>query len=284
MLKLDLLLQAIRANEIIVPKLYESFGAMKVNLAKAGDTLGLKEAISKDDKTKILSEISRVKIEAMTAALKSNSFIFAKWNKLIETEDEDSAEIVSMPFESVWIEVFSGTLDGTNTHGALVYEIAPGVVRAILLNVNSENKSQAVYMEFNPDSTGEMKTAKNIESNLWQLSKKGVGGRIAVKEKIKIGKIHGSENEIKKISSVIYIRDTRSSETPLAYEGREIDFTYRFAVRGHWRKFDGLGKNRLGERNANGFTWVTEHEKGPTESPLIPKLRRVSIDNGEKFQ
>lgn len=58
---------------------------------------------------------------------------------------------------------------------------------------------------------------------------------------------------------------------------RTIDWSHRFTVRGHWRVLEGgKGKNRVGERVVDGFTWVSEHEKGPDGAPLIPKLRVVT--------
>jgi hypothetical protein len=46
-------------------------------------------------------------------------------------------------------------------------------------------------------------------------------------------------------------------------------------VRGHWRKVNGIGKDRSGEYCVKEFTWVTEHDKGPDGKPLIRKTRIV---------
>lgn len=57
--------------------------------------------------------------------------------------------------------------------------------------------------------------------------------------------------------------------------GREIDWSHRWEVRGHWRKIAGLGKNRLGEYCVKGMTWVKAHTKGPEDKDVVPKTRVV---------
>lgn len=38
-----------------------------------------------------------------------------------------------------------------------------------------------------------------------------------------------------------------------------IEWTYAFQVAGHWRKIPGIGKNREGLYNQDGFTWIVPH-------------------------
>jgi hypothetical protein len=56
---------------------------------------------------------------------------------------------------------------------------------------------------------------------------------------------------------------------------RDVDWTHRWFVRGHWRKHEGLGKDREGNYCIAGRTWVNAHEKGPEDAPLISKTRIV---------
>jgi hypothetical protein len=57
--------------------------------------------------------------------------------------------------------------------------------------------------------------------------------------------------------------------------GKGIEWSHRWSVRGHWRTVPGLGKNREGQYSVTGHTWVSEHEKGPEDAPLITKTRLV---------
>ena len=40
-----------------------------------------------------------------------------------------------------------------------------------------------------------------------------------------------------------------------------IEWTYSTLVSGHWRKIDGIGKDREGMYNQEGFTWVIPHQR-----------------------
>ena len=44
----------------------------------------------------------------------------------------------------------------------------------------------------------------------------------------------------------------------------------------HYRSFQGIGKDRFGERNQNGRTWVVPYVKGPDDAPLVKKARVVA--------
>lgn len=57
----------------------------------------------------------------------------------------------------------------------------------------------------------------------------------------------------------------------------KIEYSYRFEVRGHWRKLSegSIGKDRNGEYKIEGYTWVNEHEKGSKDLPLLQKTRII---------
>lgn len=89
-------------------------------------------------------------------------------------------------------------------------------------------------------------------------------------------------SEVKNISRIIRIRPKNSTEYIAPIVAREIDWSHRWWVRGHWRKIKGeiaLGKDRSGEYTVKNFTWVTEHLKGPEEMQVVNKIR---IIQGEK--
>jgi hypothetical protein len=95
-----------------------------------------------------------------------------------------------------------------------------------------------------------------------------------VKERIKLGSGQGKTvHTIRHIVRVVP-KGEKATTRP-AFGGKDVNWSHRWAVRGHWRKHDGLGKNRAGEYCVQGFTWVTEHLRGPEEAPLIQKVRVV---------
>lgn len=95
------------------------------------------------------------------------------------------------------------------------------------------------------------------------------------KVRIKIGT--GNKKRLHKIKNVIHIAPNNVTERKNSfYTGKNIDWTHKWSVRGHWRKHNGLGKDRSGERCVEGFTWVKEHEKGPDIKEKVMKVRKVS--------
>lgn len=87
-------------------------------------------------------------------------------------------------------------------------------------------------------------------------------------------------HEINQIIHVVPKKRKKESTTPLF--GGVIDWSHRWEVRGHWRKTEGLGKDRAGLYCVSGFTWVKEHEKGPEERPLVKKIRVIDETKEEK--
>ena len=59
----------------------------------------------------------------------------------------------------------------------------------------------------------------------------------------------------------------------------KADFHHRWEVSGHWRKCQGKGKDRYGERSEFGRTWIKSHVRGPEDKPFVKKKRIV-----EEFQ
>lgn len=78
--------------------------------------------------------------------------------------------------------------------------------------------------------------------------------------------------EIRRIIRVVPKRMARESVAPIA--SRIVSWSHAFDVRGHWRRIDGLGKDRSGEYCVNGFTWVRPHVK-KDDLPYVKKVRYV---------
>lgn len=78
---------------------------------------------------------------------------------------------------------------------------------------------------------------------------------------------------------IYYILDKKEETKKSNYNKIEsrghLEFTYAFKIRGHWRRISekSYGKDRQGNYNILGYTWVTEYIKG--EGELVKKLRVV---------
>jgi len=115
-----------------------------------------------------------------------------------------------------------------------------------------------------------------LKNCLHLLHKVSVGS-ISVRERTKLGK--GHNKTYLKIKQLLVIAKKRSGGVTV--NGKEVDFSHRWFVRGHWRKVKALGKNREGEYVVKGYTWVTEHAAGPENKPLVNKTRVVSQSDEE---
>jgi hypothetical protein len=80
--------------------------------------------------------------------------------------------------------------------------------------------------------------------------------------------------KLQTIRKIIHVRPKRIGAS-LSTDSRHIDWSHAWLVRGHWRKTDGIGKDRAGDYCVQGMTWVTEHTKGPDDAPIVPKVRLV---------
>lgn len=102
-------------------------------------------------------------------------------------------------------------------------------------------------------------------------------GSERINERLKIGS--GKGKEVFKIKEVVHVSLTRkeSALPKVGSFGREIDWSHRWEVSGHWRKIPegSVGKSPTGEYGVRGFTWVVPHEKGPDNKPVVKKVRVV---------
>ncbi|MGH1348736.1 MAG: hypothetical protein ACRBN8_44785 [Nannocystales bacterium] len=78
--------------------------------------------------------------------------------------------------------------------------------------------------------------------------------------------------EVKDLVHIVLKRDRVEYERQTGLEGK-VDWTHKWQVRGHWRKVDGIGKDRSGSYQVKGATWVNPHQKG--KGPLVEKIRFV---------
>ena len=78
---------------------------------------------------------------------------------------------------------------------------------------------------------------------------------------------------------IYYVLDKKEETKKVKYSQIEsrghLEFTHSFKVRGHWRRISekSYGKDRNGNYNILGYTWVTDYIKGNGE--LVQKLRVI---------
>lgn len=99
-----------------------------------------------------------------------------------------------------------------------------------------------------------------------------------INEKIRVGS--GADRRICKIKEIIHIAPKDVSRKEVA-SPRDIIWSHRTRVRGHWRKVSGIGKDREDKYVVSGFTWVTDHIRYPEHLPLVEKIRHMGPLSGE---
>lgn len=216
---------------------------------------------------------------------------------------------INLPFETVWIECIaengvdlvsaeknSRTMR-CDTVGILIREVSPtlfrghyffNATRSDIPSAKTNNNLVGFSIqegELPPDfgknqvnDTLLIIATKTLRHLLDALNDRNTYGTTTHNTVLKKGV--GESSYRKEINTVIHIRKKLSEkkeasiETPLQeFDKETIDWTHRWRVRGHWRKTDGIGKNRNGEYGVAGFTWVVEHIKGNENLPLIEKTR-----------
>lgn len=157
------------------------------------------------------------------------------------------------------------------TLGVLAEEVAPGQYREWSLLRRPGGKT-GIHLTHRVSN-------KEIDGYLGMIDR----GRVAsetVRERIKIGT--GKTKRTHTIRQIIRVFRKSEIATARPAFSREIDWTHRWEVRGHWRTVSGIGKNREGEYCIPGFTWVKDFVKGPDDKPLVKKIRLVEPEKKEQ--
>lgn len=83
------------------------------------------------------------------------------------------------------------------------------------------------------------------------------------------------EHIIKTRTFIVAPKQYKKSDNP---KFRDVNWTHRWNVRGHWRKVDGIGKDRQGDYSEQGRTWVKNQTRGPEGLPLIKKQHIIKSE------
>lgn len=101
-------------------------------------------------------------------------------------------------------------------------------------------------------------------------------GKEKSSQRLRVGT--GQDRRLLRVKNILHVAMKKERA---AYEkklGKEIDWTHRWEVMGHWRSVRSIGKDRTGNYTVKGFTWVNPHTKGPEEKRLIKKVRVIHED------
>jgi hypothetical protein len=212
-------------------------------------------------------------------------------------EDHDSLKEspFSLPFKTCWFEVFDGgvvsMMEGRKMHvvrGILIEEVGPNFFNyAALIDIldkDGPTTSSVFAFHDGVTSIGKMGELANILKHgvrfiIDRINTTDAVGLSKTSDRVKMKTSKGKI--IHKIKKIVYITPKKERDKAASDLGVEIEWSHRWLVRGHWRKFSGLGKDRAGNYCIKGHTWVTEHEKGPEELPLVEKVRVVSKTDTE---
>lgn len=213
------------------------------------------------------------------AMTKCQPFVFSEGEPFDEKNNGVLAPITGLredgeldaPFQVFSIECLNGPLSTfmnpegpQETYCVVVKEFSPKVYGfyALTKGISNQNDGWAVW-----SSNAEGPTVKHF---LNRLSREQTGCE-SVRHVIKLRTSNGKiSHRIRRIVHVVPKKKTIHYDN-----GRHIDWTHRFNVRGHWRTAEGLGKDREGNYCIPGLTWVIDHVKGPEHLPLVKKTRIV---------
>jgi hypothetical protein len=208
---------------------------------------------------------------------KCQPFVFSRSGEIRELPDmvdEDGIFLnknLDAPFECFSIELLDGALTipspeqnvHITIHAMLCFEYAPKRFNYFYMWSGRAKKKRVIC-------SGAMDVLAEAFVQRLNYEKCGVE---RVREKIRIGS--GESRRLHIVKRLIHVRP-KSQITETSLSGRSIEWSHRWFVRGHWRKTNGLGKDREGSYCVEGYTWVSEHEKGPDHLPTIKKVRVVN--------
>ena len=198
---------------------------------------------------------------------------------------------VAPPFQTCWFQFLEK--QGRNDDGELItdfgfFQNGEFQVFGIFIDEVGPHRYLFAMLTSHPEQNGLMRMqmghcSQDEDSETWRtvaqflqpFSKSFTCGIEKTSARLKFKKRSGEKvnHKIKKIIHILPKTASKSDKKDIENQSARIDWKYRWQVRGHWRKKDGIGKNRAGEYAVSGYTYVAEHEKGPEDAPLIKKTR-----------
>lgn len=206
-----------------------------------------------------------------------------------ELQVENSEEPLDLPYGCIHIEVLENYITVPNAKDYAIDdmdEFTPSylgsfIVREtgpkeyfFLLNMYSKS-GQPILIEVGKDEKRSKMTYLWMFANsllkvyLDRLNKEKVGVEMLSGVR-KLGE--GKNKKFYRLRPITYVSPKkRISEMKPLGGTKEVDWSHRWEVRGHWREVKGIGKDREGNYTIVGSTWVVNHVRGPEEKPIIKK-------------
>lgn len=163
-----------------------------------------------------------------------------------------------------------------NVRCLMVVETAPKSYKFFgLTNVSNTERSRNEVVSF-----AQIQASPMVKKYLDALGAHRSGAETA-RTSVRVG--NGASKRQHRIRRIIHVASKKviQSDSPVF---RDVDWSHRFSVRGHWRTHNGLGKDRDGNYSVHGYTWVVHHTKGPEHLPLINKTRLVKKSPSPEIQ
>lgn len=225
-------------------------------------------------------------------------FVFTKSEQTQVVDVESSPEKIDLPFKKCFFEILGAPVNTSTPTGedndflnagedlpiwgVFVEEKAPKFYEITLLIDPIAVKEQ--YGKTNSSLKLAQKIGKhaisskvqNYYENIIEKLCQRIGsencGQIATSRPVK-AVYRGSEVPVTRQKNFIIVSPDKKSSQVIGM--RNVDWSHRWSVRGHWRNILGrIGKDRDGEPVAD-FTWVSDYVKGPEHLEYVKKARIV---------
>lgn len=212
----------------------------------------------------------------------AQSFVFFNWEDKHYFTSEIKEQDLDLPFRVCAFELDSGGVggrfngyDGTSEDYPSVYcliaeELSPKNIIFYILT-HSENNGLKIEWIHNDVKNRErwLHYKSLVRTYLEKLNGSSHGHqspRTLVKWK------ENGEKKQTRITKVIYVR-SKNSSGEVVHKGRAVQWSHAFWVMGHWRDISGIGKDRDGNYNVKGKTWVVPHVKNAELGDPVNKIR-----------
>lgn len=249
---------------------------------------------------KILELIDKLSLDATDL----HPYLFEPTNEQTEVPNIDE-EVVSCPFVKFSLEMTRNPI--TSTPGPMgihmdvidvMYceERAPGdyLIAYRMLNLNGSGMDMYCVID-----DGDMQIRIYKEGRFERSVKQpmGDGGEVYMQmlnivnsllSRLRVNKIGSTsgtgrvkyrdaadKKQIYKPKDVIYVSNLVKTSTRTPETSRTVNWTTAWDVSAHWRRLanpDSMGKDRYGNRNVKGYTFVAEHAKGEGKAVIKPRI------------
>lgn len=207
--------------------------------------------------------------------------------------------ILDLPFKTCFFEMIEGSHTSVKAPGGVIIridgifinEISPTIYEVYVFFFGNNHYSIQLIDKntdmVSPKENLDPRDARSLYEHVLRMvhalclrfdkEEKGQSNpRKAFKAKI------GKEKKKYRINKIVFVAPKKHKEQIETKYPKQVDWSHRFKVRGHWRSLIGrIGKDREGNPIAD-WTWVKDYIKGPENAPLVKKIIVVRNENENK--